>query len=238
MNNPYIQSITISIPSDMVSDSRSHLSSLFKANYWGNYFKYGNTSLILINLYTSCPIFTQINQFIAFLKRDGILSMSLSFNQIKIHEIKMRFDIEIPGCIFCKTGYFLKVDKNTYRSNDTRKIIRKKDNWSKGRQQSFLTVTQYEDHRSTIIFTFSGKYAKNIPFEFLNSTYEELINNLCSLAGIYLTQATNPEGFKISRGYLPFCNEYFQKIITDANWFAPKFSRRYYKPNFFRGALL
>jgi len=77
MNNPYIQSITISIPSDMVSDSRSHLSSLFKANYWGNYFKYGNTSLILINLYTSySSIFSQINQFIAFLKRNDILSMS------------------------------------------------------------------------------------------------------------------------------------------------------------------
>jgi len=158
----------------------------------------------------------------------------------------MRFDIEIPGCVFCKTGYFLKVDKSTYRSNDTRKILRinkrPKDRQlnksSKGRQQSLLTVTQYENLESTVIFTFSGKYVKHIPFEFINSNYEELINDLCSLASIYLTQATNPEGFKIARGYFPFCNEYFQKVITDANWFSPKFSRRYYKPNFFRGAFL
>jgi CxxC motif-containing protein len=151
----------------------------------------------------------------------------------------MRFDIDIPGCIFCKTGCFLKVDENTYRSNDYRKKKEiNNNNWSKGIQQSFVTVTQYENFESSVLFTFSGKYAKHIPFEFITLSYEELINNLCSLASIYLTQATNPEGLKISRGYVPFYNEYFQKIITNANWFSPNFTKKYYKPKMFRGVLL
>ncbi|MDR0287793.1 MAG: hypothetical protein LBI03_08860 [Clostridiales bacterium] len=219
--NPYIQSITIGIPSDMVHSNRAYLSNLFKENQWGNYYKYGNYSYFLINSYSFNPfdsIFNQITPIFNILKYYGILSLYFLYDKMKLHEIKLRFDIPVPGLIFCKTGYFNKVDDNTYRSNDYRQ---KKDqnDWSKGIQQSFLTVTQYEDAGSTVLFTFSGKYIRRIPFQFITISYQEIVDHLCSLASIYLTQVTNPDGFKISEGYLLLSNQYFQRVINDANWF-------------------
>lgn len=242
MNNPTIQSITISIPSDMIYYSRSCLSKLFRANQWGDYFKYGNTSLLLINLNNFTPfgsIFDKVAQFIFFLKSNNIMSLFFPFDKINIFEIKLQFDILIPGCIFCKTGYFNKVAEDTYMSGDywQNKGINK-DKPSKGRQYSFLTVTQYENIGSSVLFTFSGRYVKHIPFNFITLNYNEMIDHLCSLASVYLTHATAPNGFVISRGYFPFVNKHFQKVLNDANWFSPNFSKKYYKPNILRGALL
>jgi len=229
--DPYIQSVTISTPSDMVYYDRTTLSNLFIQNQWGDYYKYGNNSYLLINMYDFNlygSIFNQITQFLSFLCHQGFLLLSFPDDGIKLYEIKLRFDIPIPGLIFCKTGYFNKVNDNTYRSNDYRQKKDKND-WSKGIQQSFLTVTQYENIGSTVIFTFSGKYIRRIPFELLTLGYKEVIDHLCYLAGIYLTQATNPNGFKISRGYLQLSNPYFQRLLNDANWFSSNFSKRYYK---------
>jgi len=231
--DPYIQSITISIPSEMIYYDRRTLSNHFKINQWGDYCKYGNNSYLLINpnsLNLSGSILDQIAHFFSILNNHGILSSSFSYDEIKLHEIKLRFDISIPGLIFCKTGNFYKVNENTYRSND---YYQKKDKngWSKGIQQSFLTVTQYENVGSSVVFAFSGKFIRRIPFKLLALSYKEIIDHLCHLAGIYLTQATDPNSFKISRGYLQFSNHYFQRLIKDANWFSPSFSKRYYKQN-------
>jgi len=229
--DPYIQSVTISIPSNIVYDDRKTLSNLFNTNQWGDYCKYGDISYLLINLYNSNiygSIFNQITNFLSILCQQGILLSSFPDEGIRLHEIRLRFDISISGLIFCKTGYFNKVDKTTYRSNDYRQK-KDKNGWSKGIQQSFLTVTHYENIGSTVVFAFSGKYIKHIPIELLTLSYRKIIDNLCYLASIYLTQATDPNGFKIARGYLQFSNPYFQRILNNANWFSPNFNKRYYK---------
>ena len=234
MRDPYIQSITISFPSCFVNGERSYLSSLFKNNKWGNYFKYGNFSYILIDskIFTqSNNILSKITPFLHYLQRSGIISPEFTLDNAKIHEIKLRFDIDIPGCVFCGTGYFLKVDNITYRSNDTRQKIRKnkdpnKNDWSKGRQQSFLTVKQYNKKGSSVILTFSGKYAKQIPTSYLYLDNNDLIDKLCSLGSVYLTQATNPQGFKIARGYVSLLHGRFHQMLKDANWFKDNFKQR------------
>jgi hypothetical protein len=229
----------------MVSGRAKDLKSLFKRQHWGNYFQYGYHSLVMIDLRYFTPSYSvlgQISPFLGFLQGRGILSPLLTVNHLKIHEIKLRFDIDIPGGIFCKTGEFLKVDDVTYRSDDTRKITRKKpysDNreWSKGRQMSFVNVIQH-NNGSSVIFSFSGKYRKHISFEFLMLNKNELIQRLCSIGSIYLTHATNPESFQIARGYKMFFPQEFQKMLNDANWDEDNFRRKNITSNFYGGALL
>ncbi|MDR1224619.1 MAG: hypothetical protein LBL07_17335 [Tannerella sp.] len=168
-------------------------------------------------------------------------------NQLRVHEIKLRFDIAIPGSIFCKTGGFLKVNNNTYRSNDTRKFKRRarastkyesyEEMESKGRQQSFVTVIQYEEG-SSVIFSFSGKYREHIPFNYFTLPNNDLIQRLCSFAGIYLTHATNPGNFKVSWGYVPMFPKEFQSILKEANWFNGGFRKRNMTGGFKGGVLL
>jgi hypothetical protein len=234
MIEPYVQSITISMPSQLVNGERSGLSSLFKNNKWGNYFKYQTISYILIdlrNFVPSCSIYSQITPLFNHLQLIGIVSPDFTFEHIKIHEIKLRFDIDIPGAVYCDTKYFLKVDNITYRSDDTRQKRRKnkdpnKNSLSKGRQQSFLTVKQYDKKGSSVIFVFSGKYAKQLSTDNLSLNYNALIDSLCSLGSIYITQATNPDGLKIGRGYMPFIHKRFQQMLTEANWFNGKYIKK------------
>jgi hypothetical protein len=168
-------------------------------------------------------------------------------DQLRVHEIKLRFDIAIPGSIFCKTGRFLKVNENTYRSDDTRKYKRRartpqkyeshKKMKSKGRQQSFVTVIQYRES-SSVIFSFSGKYRAHIPFNYLSLSNNDLIQRLCSFAGVYLTRATNPGSFKVAPGYVPMFPKEFQSILKEANWSNGGFRKRYMTGNLEGGALL
>lgn len=248
MTNPYIQSITISLPANMVYGNAKYLNFLFKSRKWGTYLKYGPRSLILINT-TSFTFFNSmwdiIVSFFSMLQNFGILSPGFSQNYLQIHEIKLRFDIAIPGAIFCKTGGFLKVDNNTYRSNDTRKLQRRArmpqnsgdDKESKGIQRSFVTVIQYEEG-SSVILSFSGKYRKHIPFDFLALPNNELIQRLCSFAAIYLTHATNPEIFKIAPGYIPMLPKEFQSMLKEANWLNNNFRKRNITSNFYGGVFL
>jgi hypothetical protein len=231
----------------MVYGSREYLSGLFKNNNWGNYFKYGDYSLIMIDLRYSLQFYFSVISFITaflyFLQMNGILSPQLSYHNIWIHEINMCFDIDFPETVFCNTNYFYKVNETTYRSNDTRQYKRKskdpeKEDWSKGRQRSFVTVEQYGEWGSRIIFTFSGKYIKHIPINYLYLDNDALIENLCSLGVIYITQATNPDGLKIARGYLPFLPQRLQTVLKDANWFNGNFSKRYFKHGFLWGGFL
>jgi hypothetical protein len=176
------------------------------------------------------------------LKANGVVSPGLDIGyQVNIHEIKLRFDIDIPGAIFCRTGKFLKVRNNIYRSDDTRKYLRKSgyndEKESKGRQRSFVTVIQRETD-SSVILSFSGKYRAHISPGLLYLGNDELIQRLCSLGSIYLTQATDPETFKIARGYVPYLPVRFHSMLNNANWFNGSFRRRNITPNFLGGVLL
>jgi hypothetical protein len=244
MTDPYIQSVTLNIPSYMVSGRPKDLKALFKTHHWGNYFQYGYSSLVMIDLRYFCPsfsIFNQIILFLNFLKDNGILSPLLDVAHLKLHEIKLRFDIDILNGIFCETGKFLKVDDVTYRSDDTKKIMRKNpynnNLWSKGRQMSFVNVVQH-DNGSSVIFSFSGKYRKHIPFDFLKLNNNDLIQRLCSIGSIYLTQSTDPDSFRIARGYKILFPQQFQNMLNDANWGEDNFRRKNITSNFLGGALL
>jgi predicted DNA-binding transcriptional regulator AlpA len=238
MTGPYIQSVTISLPAEMICGDAKYLNYLFKSNNWGTYLKYGYTSLILINTTPfgyDYSMWSTIESFFTLLQRQGILSRFLVMDQLRIHEIKLRFDIAIPGSIFCKTGGFLKVNNNTYRSNDTRKFKRRartpqeyesySEMESKGRQQSFVTVIQYGEG-SSVIFSFSGKYRKHISFDYLSLPKDDLIQRLCLFAGVYLTHATNPGNFKVAPGYVPMFPKEFQFILKEANWFSGCFRKK------------
>jgi hypothetical protein len=245
MTEPYIQSVTINVPSHMVYGRPKYLKELFKAARWGNYFQYGYSSLILVDLRYFCPscsVFDQIAPFFRFLQGNGVLSPFLDVGHITIHEIKLRFDIDVVGALFCKTGSFLKVDDVTYRSNDTRKLTRKSlmddsKEWSKGRQMSFITVIQ-RDNGCSVIFSFSGKYRRHIPVNFLCLSNMELIQRLCSIGSVYLTQVSNPESFKISEGYKLMLPKQFQSMLNNANWNKDTIKRRNITSNFIGGALL
>jgi hypothetical protein len=214
----------------MVFGIAKYLNSLFKEQEWGIYLKYGDTSLILIKIndFTAyCPIWNKIAEFFSMLQYRRIISP--------------------PGIIFCKTGRFLKVNKTTYRSDDTRKLKRKiripqnEEDYgrleSKGRQQSFVTVIQYEEG-SSVILSFSGKYREHILLDFLMLHNNDLIQRLCSLASVYLTHATSPEVFKIAPGYIPFLPLEFQSMLKEANWFDENFSKKNITKDFLGGVLL
>jgi hypothetical protein len=172
----------------------------------------------------------------------GIVSPGLGPHyQANIHEIKLRFDIDIPGVIFCRTEKFLKIKGDMYRSDDTHKYLRKSGyddkKESKGRQMSFVTVIQREAG-SSVILSFSGKYRAHISPDLLYHDNDELIQCLCSFGSIYLTQATDPKVFEIARGYIPFLPEIFYSMLKDANWFDGSFRRKNITPNFLGGVLL
>jgi hypothetical protein len=158
----------------------------------------------------------------------GILSAELTLNAIKVHEVKLRFEINFPNVIFCKTGRFLKDAKtNTYYSDDNRQKMRKtKDRFSgeggcllesKGRQFSFLSVSQYEGGCS-VTLNFSGNYIKNIELAHLTWGNEKLIDWLCALGGIYLPKVTDTAVFRISLGFLPFIPVKLQTLLSYANF--------------------
>jgi hypothetical protein len=177
----------------------------------------------------------QIVPFLCYLRNCGILSLVLALPHINLYEIKLRFDIEIPGGIFCKTSGFRKVNDVTYLSSDYRKKMREEG--SKGIQHSFITVIQYEQG-STIILSFSGKYIEHISLQFLLIPYNDLIQRLCSFGSIYLTHATNPGEFKIARGYVPFLSGEFKSMLRNANWFNNKYKKVNVTKNFLGGAFL
>jgi hypothetical protein len=89
-----------------------------------------------------------------------------------------------------------------------------------------------------VIFSFSGKYLKHIPFDFLMRNNNDLIQRLCSIGSIYLTQSANPESFQIARGYKMLFPQEFQKMLNDANWDEDNFKRKNITPNFLGGVLL
>jgi hypothetical protein len=158
----------------------------------------------------------------------GILSPELTLNFIKLHEIKLCFEIDFPNVIFCKIERFWKDTKtNMYYSKDYKQKKRKiKDSLSaegdyllesKGRQYSFLSVSQYEGGCS-VILNFSGKYLKNIELAYLTWSNEELIDWLCALGSIYLPKVTDTTVFRISLGFLPFIPVKLQTLLSYANF--------------------
>jgi hypothetical protein len=229
----------------MVYGNAKQLNQYCKTQNWGTYLQHGNSSLFFINtggFSPDFPLWTHLTSFLSMLQTMGIISSGLDMRyQVTIHEIKLRFDIEIPGAIFCKTGRFLKLSDTVYRSDDTRKYLRKSGYYdekeSKGIQQSFVTVIQRRED-SSVILAFSGKYRKHISPEFLCLSNEELIHCLCKLGSVYLTQATDPEAFIIARGYVKYLPVRFRSLLKDANWYDGNFSRRNITTNFLGGVLL
>ena len=229
MNDTYIKSVTISIPSQFVNWPSKSIRGLFNYWNWGTFCQYGNTSLLMIYINNFIyPIWFHIEYFLWHLKMNGILSPELTLNAIKIHEVKLRFEINFPHVIFCKTERFWKDNKtNTYYSDDHRYKKRKtKDRFSdegdyllesKGRQFSFLSVGHYEGGCS-VILNFSGKYLKNIELAHLTWSNEELIDWLCNLGSIYLPKVTDTTVFKISLGFLPFIPVKLRTLLKKAHF--------------------
>jgi hypothetical protein len=223
----------------MADRKTSDLRAYFTTQNLGKYIRRGDTALIMIDmvgLNPAYPIWGYITQYLTTLQWRGIISRNLTSSQLGIHEINLRFDIEIPGAIFCKTAGFRKVNDNTYRSTDYHQYRRQNGFFSesKGIQQSFVTVIQYEAG-SSVILSFSGKYHAHIPVDFLQINYDAFIKRLISLGSIYLTQATNPDYFNIGKGFFPFFPKSFQSMLNDANWFNDKFRKRNITANFIGG---
>jgi len=238
MNSPYIQSITLSLPANMTNGVTKKLREYFRFQNIGKYFKYGNTVLLMINatgFYFNYAesLWDIVAQYFCELQNCGIISPELSASHVRIHEINLRFDIPIPNAIFCKTDGFRKINSNTYRSTDYRQYKRKNDE-SKGIQQSFLTVLHNESG-SSVILSFSGRYCEHISLDSLLVSFNTFINCLISLGSIYLTQATNPDNFIIARGYVPFLPIPFKSMLNNANWFNGKYHRKNITADFIGG---
>ena len=238
MNCPYIQSIIISLPANMTNGVTKELREYFISRNMGKYYRYGDTVLIFIDvtgfyLYHPYSLWDIVTQHLSMLQNCGVISRELSAHQVQTHEIKLRFDIPIPNAIFCKTDGFRKINANTYRSTDYRQYKRKNEE-SKGIQQSFLTVIHYESS-SSVILSFSGRYCEHIPPDSLLLSFDMLNNYLISLGSIYLTQVTSPAYFKVARGYVPFLPIQFQSMLNNANWFNGKYRRKNITANFIGG---
>jgi hypothetical protein len=240
-NSPYIQSIIISLPVSMVNGETRNLRAYFKSQGSIRYYRYGDTALIEINTsefdpMRSCSLLELIMQHFLMLKSYNIISPGLEISNLRIHEIKLRFDISIPQAIFCHTSGFRKINEKKYRSNDYRQYKRQNDSFSesKGIQQSFVTV-EHHDNGSSVVFSFSGRYREHIPFYSLNTPFYSFITHLLSLGSIYLTQIVNPENFKIAKGYVPFLPKEFYHMLNNANWFNENFRRRNITANFIGG---
>ena len=237
MNNPYIQSITLSLPAYMVNGDSRSLREYFKSNNFGRYYKYCNTSLFLIELISydenyKYSIWSLVYQYLSTLKNDCVLSPEFSIEKVGIHEIRLRFDIPIPNAIFCNTEGFIKSNENTYHSRDYYVFLRK--NKSKGIQQSFLTVNHF-NFGSSVLMVFSKKYLKYFINDLLKYGFTEFKEILLSFGSIYITQATNPNYFRIANGYVPFLPKPFYSILSNANWFNGKYYRRNISKNFIGG---
>lgn len=230
MSDTYIQSVTISIPSYMVLWQTKSVFLLLQSWKCGTYRKYGHTSLFMIytqELDANYFIWTYISHFISTLQFCGILSSALTINHLEIHEIKLRFEINVPEAIFCKVERFNKVtNTNTYYSDDNKKYLRRKKNTlldkekteSKGRQYSFLSVIQSSEG-SSVILTFSGKYRKNISIYDLMNSNDNLIQWLCILGSFYLPIITDSDSFKVVYEYSLYYPKFFQYMLNNANWY-------------------
>jgi hypothetical protein len=238
MSCPYIQSLIVSFPACMVYGETKYLRAYFKSQNLGQYFRYGDTALISIEIanfnYTS--LWELIRQLFLILQNQHIISLELTVQLLKIHEIKLRFDIPIPGAIFCRTSGFRKINENIYCSNEYHQNIRRKEFYSesKGIQRSFITVINY-DWGSSVILSFSGRYREHVSMDFLLLGYNAFTERLVAFGSVYLTQATRPNDFRISRGYVPFLPDSFHSLLNNANWFNNDFRRKNMTTNFIGG---
>ena len=243
--NAIIQSISITLPDNLIQRETKELRNAFKAEALGRFFKYGNTVICQIFTDRFNPVVSMkqnINDYILFLYDNNYIAGIPRMGQIGLHEIQLRFDIDMPEAIFCRPGGFWESEPTEYRvfhSNDYRQMRRETfgGTESKGRQRSFITVEICRMSSRVFLF-FSGKYLDKIPLDILDYTVYEMKDRLLTIGSIYLTQATNPEDFKISKGSELFLPNDFRTLLENANWLNRRYQRRNLTGRFLRGALL
>jgi hypothetical protein len=235
---PFIRSIAFSFDSRFVNGKTPRLRIVFIKNRWGKYYRYGNISIIKIQINRNAvSLWQEISSVLEILKSSKILNSALDEEDIHIHEIIFDFKLEFAHPVFCKTSGFYKINDFKYRSNDFRRSKRKTDGTdeSKGIQQSFVAVT-FRKEETILSFCFSGKYTKHLYTPHLHYPMDNFINLLKKLSAVYITQATGPDRLIFERGYTPFLPSELSEILTDAHW-RENFKTRYVTKNILRGAL-
>lgn len=239
MENAYIQSVTITIPHSYITQNNITVKNFVTSNKLGNYIYYGCFAIFNINIGVSIShnsVWDNILSFLDNLKYNAMVYPFLPVELIRLKEIKLCFDIPVPGSIFCSTHGFRKVG-NIFRSNDYRQSIRNKGRenaMSKGIQSSFVSVYQYENG-SRIILNYSGKYKRYISIDFLYFNPLILVKHLISMGSVYLTQAVNPDHFRIAEGAVKYLPLDFQDLLNGANWYKTPFRVKNMTVNFIGG---
>jgi hypothetical protein len=239
MENTYIQSVTITIPRFYISQNNITVKNFIASNKLGNYIYYGHFAIFNINIGISIShnsVWDNILSFLDNLRCNTMVSPLLPVELIKLKEIKLCFEIPVPGAIFCSTRGFRKVG-NIFRSNDYRQFIRNKgleNEMSKGIQSSFVSVYQCKNG-SRVILNYSGKYKRYISIGFLYLNPLILVKHLISIGGVYLTQAVNPEHFRIAEGTVKYLPLDFQDLLNGANWYKTPFKVKNMTANFIGG---
>jgi hypothetical protein len=126
MNNTYIQSVTITIPRFYISQNNIAVKNFIVSNKLGNYIYYGCFAIFNINISVSIShnsVWDNILSFIDNLRYNMMVYPFLPVELIRLKEVKLCFEIPVPGAIFCSTRGFRKAG-NIFRSNDYRKFIR------------------------------------------------------------------------------------------------------------------
>jgi hypothetical protein len=238
-NNAYIPSVTITVPRLYVSKCNTGVKYFIVSNNLGNYFYYGRFALFKINMGVfdnSIPVWDNIWLFLNYLRYQTIVSPLLPDESIRLDEIRLCFEIPVPGAIFCNTRRFRKIG-NIFKSTDYHQFLRNKglkNAMSKGIQRSFISVHQFECG-SNVILTYSGKYRRHISIDLLKLNPVILIKHLISMGSVYLTRATNPECLKISEGAIRYLPPDFQELLNGANWYKKPFRIKNMTTNFIGG---
>jgi hypothetical protein len=238
-----IQSISISFPTSTTIGDAVSIRKYLKDNNLGRYFRYDETSIIMLENIVSwnklVSVWKIIADYFLYLRELHVITACLRMEHLRVHEIKLCLVISIPDVVFCHTSGFHMTNNNVFRSNDYRQYKRGNDFWqeSKGIQQSFITAIP-SDTGVSLVFNFSGKYRAPITPCFMDGNYQTVINRLVTIGGVYLTQATCPEYFDVAKGYVPFLPEPFRTMLSNANWFDGNFKKKYLTDKILRGALL
>jgi len=237
-----IESVEIAFPSQYVIGVTNDLRHYFRTKKIGEYLKFVQTSIIKYGsafFNDSETIGNTIRNLLIGLQDSNIIRLDFNMNEVRLHKITLQFSLPYPELIFCDKRGFRKQGKtnNTFASLDYKRNSRpKKRGGSKGKQYSFIQVINHQD-KVLLKLCFSRKYIKHIAMSNLFMDTENLIQYLLKLGSVYITHATCPEYFKITKGYFPFFRQEDKIFITfldSASWFG-SFTRRNITEKFLGG---
>ncbi|GHV83692.1 hypothetical protein AGMMS50212_10320 [Spirochaetia bacterium] len=229
----YIHSIALSFNKVFINNLHSahRLAEIYPAY---RLLYYGDRGILLVNgnvINTVEPVIHQVYWILTGLVKMGILNGDIRLYHLTLHELELKYCFSYSQPFFCSPNGFSKVN-NRWLSNDYCRIYRSNGEL-KGAQKSFICAELFHrENRANLIFNLSGRKRQYLSLQILGYTIPHLFIQLIPLLSCYLTQAANPDDFRIETEYLYYMRPEFRQIFENAGWFTEdRFVRKRFRKN-------